>query len=194
MRVKKFLVGFVITLLLILIVHGFSTVEITAPDQYSTSATVTVNVSGGINASSFPFLKSGDIVGVNILNRSSSTGEYNILSSSASLTVNATNTSSGVETWWNFTATLTEGDRHRIRLNFTNATRNDDGSFEEVLTSERTIDIDIRALVLEAPSIKVGDPNVDCGATTRGLIMYNTSLGFIGCTEAGWKGINGTVV
>ncbi len=33
-----------------------------------------------------------------------------------------------------------------------------------------------------------------CGASTRGLLIYNSTLGFLGCTEDGWKSLNTTGV
>lgn len=153
----KFLSIIVALLVLIFSASAFLTTEITAPTAFSYSPTLEVNISGGINVSAFPFLLdtgeglnfSDNVVNITILNctvNSAGTCTYGILASSLPLTINATNRSP--EVFWNFTATFTN-DRHKVRLNFTNISRADDGSFGGALTAERIIQIDVQRNIIE---------------------------------------------
>ncbi len=243
MKKKSILAGFIAGLFLIASALAFTTNEISAPTAYSTSATTTVNISGMVNISAFPYLDnfiregllngtyaniSRHVVNFTILNKSSSSGAYGQL---ASFAVNVTNdTSSKVNFWnytatvtndtsskvnfWNYTATLKEG-RNWIRINFTNISRADDGSFGGSLTSERIIDIDTLRYKLiiggKGGFLKLnistdtgliqtdygvqygGSAQAACGTATRGLVKYNSTYGgFQGCTADGWKALNGT--
>jgi len=151
---KKIIIAFGILLLMMISAGAFTYNQISAPASYSTSASASINISGGINITAFPYLTgraagengtyanvSNHTIGVRILNKSSSSGTYGILASSAALTVNAHNSSGNTNNFWNFTATLKEG-RNWIRLNFTNVSRNDAGGFGGSITDEVIIDID----------------------------------------------------
>lgn len=138
---------------------GYSTVLKLAPPNFDHQESTSVNVSCAINVSGFPYLTgtgwnhskyagtnvSSHIINVTILNKSSSSGAYGILASSLSLTVSAANDTAF---FWNYTATLTEGDRHFIICNFTNVSRNDDGSWGGALTGRALVQIDADATVL----------------------------------------------
>ena len=171
MRINKLLAGIVIALFLIISAAAFTTNEITAPSAYQTYNTLTVNISGGLNVSAFSFLTARNtsanftqhVINITILNKSSSSGAYGILDSSLSLTINATNRTPDV--FWNFTATLTEG-RHWIRLNFTNVSRADDGSFGGSLSAERIVDIDLEAYVLTIGQFDKINFSLDSGNIT----------------------------
>ena len=158
------------------------------------------------------------IINVTILNHSgSATDDYGILASSLSLTYNASNYSTIVD-FWNFTGTFTN-ERNWIRVNFTNVSRAADGSFGGALTSERIVQIDTAGNVLNLGgfdthnfSFDSGDFNISrlflgagidlntdvaesgetCTAANRGLIIYNSTDGFMGCTESGWYSLNST--
>src|SRR3990167_3396952 len=221
---KKIIVVLGLLILLTVSVMSFTINQITAPTSYSTSATTSINISGGINITNFPYLQivnqsfsnfSTHVINVTILNKSCSSCAYGILASSLSLTVNATNISGNTNNFWNFTATFKEG-RNWIRLNFTNVSRADDVSFGGSLTDEVIVDIDTTKYKLivggKSGFLKLnlstdtgliqtdyglqtgGAATASCGATTRGLIIYNSTQGFIGCTDAGWKALNGTLV
>ena len=149
----KLLLYALLFFMVVFVVVGFTTTQITAPTSFTYQSVLGVNVSGGINASGFSFLSSNsstngmniteDVVNVTILNHSGSPSDpYGILASSLSLVVNATNDTSTTQ-FWNFTASLTD-ERHWIKLNFTNVSRADDGSFGGATTSERIVQIDIQ--------------------------------------------------
>ena len=165
---KKLILILGIALCLVLSAAAFRFNQITAPVAYSTSTSTSVNISGGINITAFPFLAiknmsesnfSTHVINVTILNKSSSSGAYGILASSLSLTVNATNLTGDTNNFWNFTATLKEG-RNWLRLNFTNVSRNDDGSFGGSLTDEVIIDIDTKKYLLVLGG-KANLPNIN---------------------------------
>lgn len=140
---------------------AFTTTEITAPTAFSYHPILDVNISGGINVTAFPFLMRNNdsdniniirhVINVTILNctlGTSSSCTYGILAASLPLTINATNdTASGVNLW-NYTAEFTQG-RHKVRLNFTNVSQADDGTFGGALTAERIVQIDVEFNVLE---------------------------------------------
>ena len=110
--------------------------------------------------------------------------------------------------FWNKTVTMTDSLRHYWYVNFTNATN------QGFITSTSTFNIDTNYYKLRFGSqdkfnvtLDTGQVDTDfgvrfgvagsdetCGAATRGLISYNTTAGFIGCTADGWKAINGTTV
>lgn len=172
MKLKTILLTLAVSLILIISVLAYSSNEITAPAAYSTSSTLTVNVSGGINASSYDGIVGGSVVNVTILNKSSSSGAYGILAASLSLTCNASNGS--LDYFWNYTATFTEG-RQWIKLNFTNVSFNNNvGS----LSAERIVQIDLDATMLSLYGGKInftdtGNINI---SGTIGLGEHNMSF------------------
>lgn len=191
-----------------ILVSAFSTVEITAPTAFSYHTTLGVNVSGGINVSGFPYLMIVDnasswranmsrhILNVTVLNctlGTNSTCTYGILAASLSLTVNATNDSASAANFWNYTATLTEG-RHKIRLNFTNVSRADDGSFGGALSAERIVQIDVEYDIINVGgygsinmSPTAGSINVSGTISTPLLALQNQTqiTGTCTASEAG---------
>ena len=149
-----FIIGMYVSYLIIF-AEAFTTVEITAPSDLTYQNSTSVNISGGINITAFPYLSadsgSSDVnitrhtVNVTILTKTTSSGTYSILASSLPLTINASNDT--VKNFWNYTATLPEG-RNYIRLNFTNVSRNADGSYGGALTAERIVQIDTAPFLL----------------------------------------------
>ena len=129
-----------------MLVAAFSTIEITAPIAYSTSTSLTVGVTGAINASGFDFLKINDTVGVMVINKSSAAGSYGNNSGSIS-TVKASGNRTDNTYSLNVSATFTE-ERQWIKMFFINTSRNDKGVFKGVNTSERIIDIEIDYSIL----------------------------------------------
>ena len=195
---KIITIGIIITAIITIIltaiqITAFSTIEITAPAAFSYQETLLVNISGSINASGFPFLNnpsttSGgnytvDVVNITILNHSgSSTDAYGILAASLPLLINATNDTTFSAVFWNFSATLTN-ERHWIKLNFTNVSRNDDGSFGGALSAERIIQIDVSGNILNVGgfdtinlSLDTGDINTSGGLhISKNISMLNTA-------------------
>ena len=150
----------------ILGVIGFSTVDITAPDEFSYQATLSVNVSCGLNVSAFPWLLdkseglnfSDEVINVTILNRTEETGAYGILGASLDLTLNATNRTP--DAFWNYTYTATNG-RQGILCNFTNVSRADNGAFGGALTAERLVQIDVDYNILAFNFYNFSFPTAD---------------------------------
>lgn len=144
----KFINLLIVAILMISFTAAFSTTQITAPTEFLYSEKLDINISGGINASGFSYLtvNQTETINVTILNKSSSAGAYGILESSLPLTINASNNMT--EYFWNFTANFTN-ERHWIKLNFTNVSRADDGSFGGALTAERIVQIDIARDILD---------------------------------------------
>ena len=159
------------------------------------------------------------VINVTILNHSgSSTDAYGILASSLPLTVNVTNDTSAPAMFWNFSASFTNG-RQFIKVNFTNVSRDSTGSFGGALTSERIVQIDVAGNVINLGGFdkinislteghintsggfmgkfldlltNVPESSETCAASNRGLIIYNSTDGFMGCTESGWYSLNST--
>lgn len=171
----KIISHILVLLTLIFSVSAFLTTEINAPTKFSYQEVLTVNVSAVINVSGFPFLSSTGfegtdfnitrhIINVTILNHSgSSTDAYGILDSSLILTVNATNDTSAPAMFWNFTATLTN-ERQWIKVNFTNVSRADDGTFGGALTAERIIQIDVKGNIINVGGFDTVNISLDTGA------------------------------
>lgn len=194
MRFKTMLISLALALLMMIFVVGYATNEISKPTAYSTSTTVTVNISGGVNASGISGLTENATVNVTILNKSSSAGAYGRYFVDAGIDGHKINSSGDItDYFWNYTVTLNDNERHWIRLNFTNATAG--GS----LSSVRIIDIDTRYYVLDievqlnADSLRLGNVSnlyndEDCDGSTYGTIIYNASTPgyFFGCTPDGW--------
>jgi len=186
----KKLIAFIIALLTIAFASAFTYNQITAPAEFYTSSSLEVNISGGINISAFPYLKTtgnnatSHVINVTILNKSSSSGSYGILANSLSLTINASNYTE--QKFWNYTATLTEG-YNWIRLNFTNVSRNDDGSFGGSLTAERIVNVDTKAFMITVGqfdtiniSTKEGDINISGKyKSTKNNMTFTTLSGTV---------------
>ena len=175
----KLLSTLIVFLVVLMVVSGFSTVEITAPSDSTYQSTLAVNISGGINVSAFPFLlftganhSNNDtvarhVINVTILTKTSSSGTYSILAASLPLTINATNGTP--QNFWNYTATLSEG-RNYVRLNFTNVSINDKGEYGGALTAERIIQIDTEPLLINFSGklhLEGGNLSVNSGGGTR---------------------------
>ncbi len=157
---KTFLASLVGALLVIGMVVSYSTVIKNAPPDFDLQESTGVNVSCAINVSGFPYLAktgwarnkttgtnfSDHRINVTVSNKSSDSGAYSILAETLSLTINATNRSP--EVFWNYTVTLTEGDRHWLFCNFTNVSRNDDGSYGGAITSVSLVQIDAERKIL----------------------------------------------
>ncbi len=160
----KYSITFIMMLLVIAGAVAYVQNEITAPPgaPYSTSTTTTVNISGMINISGFPYLQitgfnrskytgqniSKHTINVTILNctiTTSGTCTYGILAASLPLTINISNNTAGPVDFWNYSATLKNGELHSIRINWTNVSRNDAGAFGGSLSEERLIEIDTEA-------------------------------------------------
>ena len=188
----KLLLFGIVFLVFVLSAAAFLTVEITAPTAFSYQETLEVNVSAGLNITGFPFLinvgsNNGSVnstnatVGINILNHSGSgTDTYGILASSTGLTItisNGTTPSADAGNFWNFTATLTN-ERQFIKVNFTNVSRKDDGSFGGVLTAERVVQIDTSGNILNLGGFDTRNISLDDGTINMsGLIVpRNISL------------------
>ncbi len=133
---------------IVLMVSGFSTVEITAPSALKYETSTAVNISCGINITGFPYLSAdtgGDnnitrhVLNITIYTKETSSGIYTILPSSLNLTMNASNDTQ--QNFWNYTATLSE-ERNYVKCGFENVSRNADGSYGGVNTSERIVQVD----------------------------------------------------
>ena len=190
MKTNSFTAMFILVVIILWIavfvipIWAFTTVEITAPTTLTYLQTTSVNISGAINISAFPYLFENHfsdnntvrhVLNITILTKTTSAGAYSILASSLSLTYNASNDT--VKNFWNFTATLPEG-RNIIRLNWTNVSRADDGSFGGVLSAERIVQIDTQPNFINFSSILHLEENLsmnsgdgtrfDCGPNDAG--------------------------
>ncbi len=195
MRLKTIILSFVIALITILSVMAFTGVEKTAPiNTYSTSTTTDINISGRINASGLTFingsgrnptrpLRGGDVINVTVLNCTlglSDTCTYGILASSLSLTLNASNASTGHEAqFWNFTASFTEGF-HLIKLNFTNATGLN-GTGGGLLTNKTAIEIDVDYNIItlgqDVINLSTDSGNINMSGILSADLGFMTNLG-----------------
>ncbi|KKM97082.1 hypothetical protein LCGC14_1171730 [marine sediment metagenome] len=189
MRLKTIISHIVIYLLVIFSVIAFTGVEKLAPiNAFSTSATTEINISGRINASGILFdnasnkypLRGGDVINVTILNKSSLDGSYGILASSLSLTLNASNASTGHEAqFWNFTATFVEGIVW-IQLNFTNATGingTGGGLLSNVTVIEIDVDYNIITIGLDVINLSTDSGNINISGILSADLGFMTNLG-----------------
>ncbi len=176
---------FLLCILFVFLASAFTTVEITKPTEFSYQESLTVNVSASINISGFPFLISTGfvlsddatstnfnisrhIIGFNILNHSgSSTDAYGILLTTSDLTINATNDTSSPPNIFDFLANLTS-ERHWIKINFTNVSRADDGTFGGALTAERIVQVDSRGNILNVGGFDTINLSLDTGDISIG--------------------------
>lgn len=189
-RIFRILTAFIILMLIITAIGGFTYNEITAPNASSSTVTsTTVNISGMINLSGFPYLirtaclnlsqicsnLTHHVINVTILNKSSSSGAYGILASSLSTTVNVTNTSghTGLD-FWDFQATLSDESYHWIKLNFTNVSRADDGSNIGSLTAARIINVDVDLYMIKIPTYNMSFKTADGTTSYCGVSDANT--------------------
>ncbi len=164
------------------------------PSTYSTFTSTGINFSMAVNQSAGVEDYTWNI---SIWNKSSSDGSYSRLFDGIIKN----------NTFWNKTVTLKDNDRHWVYMSVANV------SGGAVNSSTRIIDIDTNYYNLEIGNfgkvnisldtgridtsygVRIGGElsSVDCGASTRGLIIYNATNGFIGCTGNGWKSLNSTL-
>ena len=179
----KLIILTLMSIVVVLMVSGFSTVEITAPTPLTYQSSTAVNISAGMNISAFSYLRSYNLnesnatINVTIYTKATSSGTYSILASSLILTYQASN-SSITRDFWNYTATLSEG-RNYVKVGFENVSRAADGSFNGVNTSERIVQIDSAPnlinfssnLHLENYNLSINSPGGerwDCGPNDSG--------------------------
>ena len=141
-----------------------------------------------------------------IYNTSSSTKNFSASILAAPLINETINNGS----FWNKTVTMTDALRHYWYASFPNSSSS--GVILNTSTSTFNIDTIYYKLIFGSQNkfnvtldtgqvdtdfgVRFGPAGSDeiCNAATRGLISYNITQGFIGCTADGWKAINGTVV
>ena len=141
----KWLIILIMGILLSSSVLGYATNIIKVPATFSTSSTLKVNITFGINATVLNGnttrliqpdgtpMRAVDDVNYTILNRSSFNGAYGILDKTIDLSLKPSNNT--FEVFTNFTMTLTNG-RHWLKINYTNATEGGE------LSNEIIIDVD----------------------------------------------------
>ena len=203
---KKIFLYFVIGLMMLVMTMAATFQNFKVPAAYTTLTSRSANISSEFNQTT----NSQTTWNMTIYNKSSSSGAYGVLSN-VNIIRNAT--------FWNYTATLADKNRHWIYLNITNVTGGpiissariidtdsgynvlNVGSFGAVNISLDTGDINISgifrsdsALQLKNGTREVTIGGLPCDSTTtemHGVIIYNGSLngGFFGCTNNGWKNL-----
>lgn len=186
----KIITSLIIGLMLIVSALAYTTTQITAPTaDFETQESQSVNVSGMVNASAFPDIRelNSSLINITIMNKSCQSCGYDAHSS---YIINVSNQNGSLDVFWNQTITLQPG-YNWIFLNFTNVSVAVLPA--HTVTEARIINIDPERFILDIGDLglKMGDANeVACSATTRGLIKYNASDGFMGCTANGYKSLN----
>ena len=185
MKLKTISLSILMALLTIFSVMAYSTVTKTAPiNNYQPQTTLTVNVSGGINASGFSALSTaGAQINVTILNKSSLNGDWGLYNPSGYI-VNASNGS--IDFFWNVTITLTEGI-HWIALNFTNSSglaNATDGTLSNITAIEIDLDYNIITIGQDVINLSTDTGNInisgilsaDGGIVSGGTFTLNSNL------------------